>query len=455
MRTKLLLLATLLFSTLFHTQISYAEANILASNGQVPATISPMLEKVMPAVVNIYAEGERNSAVDPFGQNRFRQQRGQNPQDRHFTSIGSGVIVDAQKGYILTNAHVVFEANNITITLNDGRRFKAKPLGLDVGFDLALLSITPDNITDIPTGQSNQVKVGDFVTAIGSPFNLPQTVTTGVVSALHRSINPDSNEDFIQTDASINVGSSGGALVDSQGRLVGINTAILAPGGGNIGIGFAIPIDLAKQVMQQILQHGKIQRGMLGVLVQDLTPGLAKSFQAPVTHGALVSQVIPNSPADKAGVEAGDIVTKINNIELKNSNILRNTINLSRPNTNITLNIIRDGKPLTKKVTLSSGEGYASTLFENAGELLSGVSLQNFDQINMRFGHVKGVQVIDISRDSDAWSAQLRPGDVIISANKKAVSDLESLKKIMSESKQNQLRLRVMRESGAFYIIVP
>ncbi len=444
-------LSILFSSLLFLSNAALAEVPAaMLQTGQ--NSVAQMLKKVMPAVVNIYAEGDAKSANSPFAEGENAPTR--NQHGKHFVSIGSGVIVDASHGYILTNAHVVFDADNVTVTLNDGRRFKAKPVGMDTGFDIALLQINAKNLTAVPLGNSSKLEVGDFVTAIGSPFNLKQTVTSGIVSALHRSIHIEGNEDFIQTDASINVGSSGGALVNMQGQLVGINTAILAPDGGNVGIGFAIPIDLVHHVMNELLQYGKLQRGMLGVFIQNLTPDLAESFKSPVARGALVSQVNPGSPAMEAGLQDGDIIDKVNDMRIDNSSEMRNQISLMRPGSKVTLGVIRNGKQTELHATVANAKTFKAHENALSQSLLTGVTLQKFDQQTLHFGHVEGVQVGYVDPNSDAWSAMLRPGDVIVAANQQNVKSIPALEKVV-KSNDKRLLLHVMRQDGAFYIVIP
>lgn len=428
------------------------------SNKPMHSSLSTMLTNVMPAVVNIRGEGD-SKADNPFTEHDF-QGRGQAPRkpgvpaNGHFVSIGSGVIVDAKMGYIITNAHVIYDADNITITLNDGRRFKGHLVGMDVGFDIAVLQIKATNLTALTMADSTQLKIGDFVAAIGNPFNLRQTVTTGIISALHRAIHIEGNEDFIQTDAAINVGSSGGALVNNQGQLVGLNTAILAPDGGNIGIGFAIPINLAKDVLEQILKYGHIERGVMGVLIQDLTPDLAASFGVPNAQGALVSQVNPGSPAQQANFIVGDIIEAVNGKKFTTASEIRNSIGLYRPGTILTITILRDGQEKTLKTTIIDQKEYKERTSKLDHSILSGVSFENFNQQTVKFGHVTGVEIIYVDPNSDAWSSDLRPGDVIISANRQVIKNLQDFETILQNNKQ-RLLLHVLRQEGAFYMVIP
>src|SRR5436309_665342 len=303
--------------------------------GETPLpTLAPMIKKVSPAVVNIATRGTirergpQNPLLDdPFFRRFFDVPPDTGPRERPFQSAGSGVIVDAKSGYIVTNAHVVENANEITVTLQDGRDVKADVVGSDTPSDVAVLKVKPDGLSQVALGDSAKSEVGDFVVAIGNPFGLQHTVTSGIISGLSRSgINPNGFEDFIQTDASINPGNSGGALINLNGELIGINTAILSRSGGNIGIGFAIPSNLVRIVMNQILEYGEVKRGQLGIVGQDLTPELAKAFDIKQTRGVVISQVVADSAADKAGLKAGDVITSVNGHEIREYAQLRNAI---------------------------------------------------------------------------------------------------------------------------------
>src|SRR2546421_1836135 len=325
--------------------------------GEAPLpTLAPMIKKVSPAVVNIATRGTirergpQNPLLDdPFFRRFFDVPPQAGPRERPFQSAGSGVIFDARNGYIVTNAHVVENASEITVTLQDGRDLKADVVGSDEPSDVAVLKVKSEGLTltQISLGDSAKVEVGDFVVAIGNPFGLQHTVTSGIISGLSRSgINPDGYEDFIQTDASINPGNSGGALVNLRGELIGINTAILSRSGGNIGIGFAIPVNMARSVMEQLIKYGSVKRGQLGVSMYTVTPDIAHSLGLSSALGALVSQVVEGSPADKAGIRTGDVITSVNGQTVKSNSELRNTIGLLRVGDKIDIGLVRDGKPL-------------------------------------------------------------------------------------------------------------
>src|ERR1700737_1688069 len=318
-------------------------------------SLAPMVKRVSPAVVNIATRGtikeepgQRNPLLDdPFFRRFFDAPPDSKPRERQFQSPGSGVIVDAKNGYIITNHHVVENASEITITLLDNRSFSAKVIGSDEGADIAVLQAKQPNLIAMALGDSTRLEVGDYVVAIGNPFGLQHTVTAGIVSALGRTgINPDGYEDFIQTDASINPGNSGGALVNLRGELIGINTAILSRSGGNIGIGFAIPVNMAHSVMDQLVKYGSVKRGLLGVSMYTVTPDIAQSLGLANAQGALVSQVVDGSPAEKAGIHTGDVITSINGQPVKSNGELRNAIGLMRVGDKVEIGLVREGKPL-------------------------------------------------------------------------------------------------------------
>jgi serine protease DegQ len=315
-------------------------------------TLAPMLETVLPAVVNISTtstvEEQDNTPLGGRSSKPYFKFPNMPPRERQQQSLGSGVIVNAEKGLILTSHHVIADADQVTVTLQDGRDFEAVTVGVDAETDVAVIKIGATNLKALPFGDSQSLRVGDFVVAIGSPFGLSQTVTSGIVSAVGRSgLGIEGYEDFIQTDASINPGNSGGALVDLNGELVGISTAIVGPAGGNVGIGFAIPSRLAQSVMQQIVQYGEVQRGKLGVGVHDLTPDLAHALGLERGGGALISLVQPDSPAAKAGLRAGDVVTAIDGAPVANAGSLRNTVGLLQVGSEIKLDILRNGEKRT------------------------------------------------------------------------------------------------------------
>jgi serine protease Do/serine protease DegQ len=388
-----------------------------------------MIKKVSPAVVNIatrgtiHERGAQNPLLDdPFFRRFFDMPPESGQRERPFQSAGSGVIVDARNGYIVTNAHVVENATEITVTLQDGRDLQAEIIGSDTPSDVAVVKVKAEGLSQIPLGDSARAEVGDFVVAIGNPFGLQHTVTSGIISGLSRSgINPDGYEDFIQTDASINPGNSGGALVNLRGELIGINTAILSRSGGNIGIGFAIPVNMAHSVMDQLIKYGSVKRGQLGVSMYTVTPDIAHSLGLPNPMGAMVSQVVEGSPAEKAGIRTGDVITSVNGQPVKSNSELRNTIGLLRVGDKVEIGMMRDGKPL--RVT--------AVIADTSAELTGGpVSIhKSFEGAALADApDAAGALVRSVEPGSAAAQAGLRTDDVIIGANRGHVSNLRELR---------------------------
>ncbi|MCB1752176.1 MAG: Do family serine endopeptidase [Gammaproteobacteria bacterium] len=419
------------------------------------ATIAPMLEKVLPAVVNISTR-TRTKAIrhplldDPFFRHFFDIP---NRQERQKQSLGSGVIVDAAKGYILTNHHVIEGADEITVTLRDQRQFTAEVAGSDPEVDLALIRIGAKDLAALPIADSDQVRVGDFVVAIGNPFGLGQTVTYGIVSALGRSgLGIEGYEDFIQTDASINPGNSGGALVNMSGELVGVNTAIVGPSGGNIGIGFAIPGNMASTIMTQLATYGEVRRGQLGLATQDLTPELASAFSLQRRGGALVARVAPGSAAEQAGVRSGDVIVSLNDRAVANSSELRNAVGLLRIGTRINLGLLRNGRLLTLPATIAdplTGSASAGSM----NKLLSGALLGAISDNHPLAGRVDGVQVLEVEHGSPAWSAGLRADDIIESVNQRPVSTLNDVAAALKRG-GDTLLLNIRRGNSAYIVVI-
>lgn len=444
-----------LFAILLLGWLVYLDCFAADATPKTHAT-SAMLQKVTPAVVNIKAQIK----ILDFDTYLRLQRENQLPAPINgdipdkVSSTASGVIVDAKKGYVLTNAHAVRDAQQVVVTLNDGRHYAAKLLGIDNPSDIALLQIQSKNLTSIVYGNSNKLEVGDSVFAIGNPFGIGQTVTSGIISGLKRSaLGIESLENFIQTDAAINPGNSGGALINDAGELIGINTAIvLSPQRGGTGIGLAIPINMAKSVMEQLLEYGNVKRGSLGVGVQDITPDLASSFSLPTSKGAAITLIMPNSPALKAGLKVGDIITHINNEEVKNANDVVNDISFLRVGSKATIQILRDNKPYKTTATIWDPKKSKEESVQ-MNPLLYGVGLKDFTQYDPQHGDIKGVLVVSVEEDSNAWQSDLHPGDVIVSANKKKVNDIAELNKVVAESK-NSLLLNVLRGAGAVFLVI-
>ena len=431
-------------------------ARAVVPGDQLP-TLAPLVKETSPAVVNIATQGMVEEARNPlFNDPFFRRFFGEGPSEprqRQNQSVGSGVIINAVKGYILTNSHVVAKADEIIVTLTDKRRLKAELIGHDPGTDVAVLKVEPGNLVSIPMADSDYVEVGDFVIAIGNPFGIGQSVSSGIVSALGRTgLGIESYENFIQTDASINPGNSGGALVNLKGKLVGINTAIIAPGGGNIGIGFAIPINMARQIMEQILEHGEVRRGRIGVQIQDLTPELAAEFGVRSNGGALVTQVMPDSPAALAELGAGDVIISVNGKEVHSGGDLRTFIGLLRVGTKVKLRVIRDGQEIG--ITLEIGEiREAQAASGSDVPKLKGAAFGTIPQSSPFYGRVKGVYVVSVVKDSPAWQAGLRDQDVITSVNRKPVADPGELMAAAAQA-GGSLLLNIIRGDGSLFILI-
>ncbi len=448
-RTSLFLLFSLFMLA------AQASLPIVDSQGQRLPSLAPMLEKVTPAIVNVATTGTISIKQNPlFNDPFFRRffDIPETPRQRQTQSLGSGVVVDAEKGYILTNNHVIDHADEIQVTLRNGETHKAKLIGTDPDTDVAVIQIEAKNLTAIPLADSKKIRVGDFVVAIGNPFGLGQTVTSGIVSAIGRSgLGIEGFEDFIQTDASINPGNSGGALVNLNGELVGINTAILSQSGGNIGIGFAIPIHMASGIMEQLLKHGRVYRGRLGAQAQDLTPELAQAFGIQFQRGAVVTQVYPGSAAEKAGLQPGDIITEFNEKVVRDANTLRNHVGLLRVGEEVKLKVLRNGQPmlLTAMVELQEATSLEG---RDLHPQLAGATLSNPDGDKPGYDKAAGVLISKVEAGSPAWRSGLRKGDLIVSVNRVAVSSVDELREI-AQSSQNLL-LNLRRGRGALFLFL-
>ena len=424
------------------THLCYAE-NAAITN----PSLAPMLKKVMPSVVNISVRGEIPLPNLPM----FTDKHKFNPR---FEDLGSGVIIDAEKGYIVTNAHVIKDAQVITITLSDGRSMRAKIIGHDTPSDIALLQITAKRLKSATFGDSDKLKIGDFVCAIGSPFGLQQTVTSGVISGLERS-EPDltGNESFIQTDASINLGSSGGALVNMRGELVGINTAIVAPLPINAGIGLAVPSNTVKSITNQLSQYGKVKRGFIGIIAQNITPALAEALKLrDFKEGALISEVIPGSPAANAGLRSKDVIVKIMGNSAHSAAQIRNTTTLSPIGSKVELQIQRDNKLINLAPIVANSEDLKKSAQETSQGLLFGLMLRNFNQL-VNNNQIKGVEILYVDDTSTAYSCGLLPGDVILSAANQKITTITELQKIAGNNSK-QLLLEIKRRLGGNLFLV-
>ena len=427
----------------------------ISAQSQNMPSLAPMLEKVLPAVVNIHVSGTRVQTQQIpdelkffFGPNTPSQQQSVRP----FEGLGSGVIIDAQQGYILTNNHVIDGADKIQIQLNDGREIAVNLIGKDPQTDIALLKISNakdiKNLTAVSIADSDKLRVGDFAVAVGNPFGLGQTATSGIISALGRSgLNLEGLENFIQTDASINRGNSGGALVNLNGELIGINTAILAPGGGNIGIGFAIPSNMAKNLSEQLIKHGEVKRGILGIKGTEMNSDIAKAFNIDAQRGAFVSEVLPKSSAAKAGIKSGDVLVSVDGKRINSFAELRAKIGTSQIGKEITIGLIRSGKPMEVKVVLENDEGSA-TKAEKLSESLLGATISNATVSN-----TKGVQVDSVAPKSPAAAIGLVKGDLIFGVNDARVETIEQFRKII-DAKPPVLAMKVLRDGETLYLLM-
>ena len=449
-------------------------AETASSSSQQLPSLAPMLEKVMPSVVSINVEGSTTVRTprlpqqfqqffggnSPFCQDGspFQsspmcqgggQQGGADSQQEKFRALGSGVVINAEKGYVVTNNHVVDNATKIQVQLSDGRKYDAKVIGKDPRSDIALIQLNDaKNLTAIKMADSDDLRVGDYTVAIGNPYGLGETVTSGIVSALGRSgLNVENYENFIQTDAAINRGNSGGALVNLNGELIGINTAILAPDGGNIGIGFAIPSNMVKNLTAQMVEYGQVKRGELGIMGTELNSELAKAMKVDAQRGAFVSQVLPKSSAAKAGVKAGDVVVSINGKPISSFAALRAQVGSLPVGTKMALGLIRDGKPITVNVELQQ----SSQAKIDSGNIyvgIEGADLSNYDAKG-----VKGVKVDSVKAGSAAARIGLKKDDVILGVNQQAVANLGELRKIL-DSKPSVLALNIQRGDSSIYLLM-
>ena len=437
-------------------------------------SFAPIVQKVAPSVVKVFvtmkAKATENPMSNPdmeffrrfFGGDGLNQMNPGQPDAPTEHGLGSGVIVSPD-GYILTNNHVVSEASEIQVALNDGRQFTAKVIGTDPQTDVALIKINAENLPALTLTDSSKVEIGDVVLAIGNPFGIGQTVTKGIVSAKDRTTSGDGDEDFIQTDAAINPGNSGGALVDTDGRLIGINSAILTRSGGNRGIGFAVPSDLCRWVMDSLVKTGHVERGLLGVMIQNLTPDLAKAFKLDRTTGALVGDVTPGSPADKAGLKSGDVITQFNGQAIQDASQLKLRVAETTPGSKVPVIVNRNGTDMTLDVTLgNTPEKGVAKRNETSGagqkEALAGVGVTDLDQ-NTRSElnipeNVQGAVISQIAPDSPAYEAGLRTGDVMTELNHQPVKNAQDAVADTEKQTGNETLVKVWTKAGSHYLVV-
>lgn len=444
------LVSCIIIASLFAGQSANAALPFFSSDKDEMPTLAPMLEQTTPAIVSIAVEGtqvSRQRVPEMF--RHFFGGPNEQVQERPFRGLGSGVIIDAKKGYVVTNNHVVDNADEITVKLTDGRELKAKKLGADEQSDIALLKIDPENLKALPLANSDKLRVGDFVVAIGNPFGLSQTVTSGIVSALGRSgLNIGGYEDYIQTDAAINRGNSGGALVNLRGELVGINTAIFGPNGGNVGIGFAIPSNMMKSLVDQIIEFGEVRRGLLGILGQDVDAGLSEAMNLDANKGAFVSEVSPDSAADKGGIEPGDIIIAINGNNIHSFQELRAKIGTMGAGAEVELTLLRKGKRVNLTVTLDDATGTVVAARE-VHPALEGATLTN----GTTKRGVAGVEISEIEARSPAARIGLQDGDVIVGVNRERVSTVTELRGRLEDVK-GVIALNVQRGNSSLYLVI-
>ena len=419
-------------------------------------SLAPIIEEVAAAVVNISVSGSVVTG-NPLSRDPFFGQFLPPPGRRQVQSAGSGVIVDAENGYILTNFHVIENAEEIDVALEDARILEATVVGSDADSDIAVLRVEPDGLEEMTLGDSEALRVGDFVLAIGNPFRLQHTVTSGIVSGLGRTgINrsQEAYEDFIQTDASINPGNSGGALVNLRGELIGINTAIFSGTGGNIGIGFAIPVNMARSVMNQIISFGAVRRGLLGVSISTITPDIAETYDLNDTAGAFVTEVTSGSAAEAAGLQIGDVIVSVDGESMGGPGALRNAIGLLRPGDTVTVGYLRDGSLLTASATLGErpSSGQAQALSEIAPEF-EGASLATNDDARDDFNGTEGVLATTVEPGSPAYENGLRTGDVITHVNRQRVRSLEEAREIVGDARASVI-LQVARGNRGLPILM-
>lgn len=420
-------------------------------DGEPLPSLAPLLEKVTPAVVNVHSRARVRVQASPFFDDPFFRRFfdfPSMPRERVQQSLGSGVIVDADEGLILTNNHVIDGAEDIAVTLEDGREFSAEYVGSDRDTDLAVIRIDAGDLAELPLTDSDALRVGDFVVAVGNPFGLGQTVTSGIVSALGRSgLRGLEYQNFIQTDASINPGNSGGALINLRGELIGINTAIFSPSGGNVGIGFAIPADTADHVMGQLIQYGEVRRGSFGVEVQDLTSELREALGVDARHGAVITRVQEGSALAEAGLKAGDVITAIDGRQVENAQKLRNIEGMLAVDTTVEVDYLREGRERSVDVRIEEDLD-ARITGHRLDERLEGAVLVRIPERS----RIRGVLIKEVRRNSRAWESGLRAGDVVVAVNRERVRSLGELREQFPVADDRELMLEIRRRGQGYLV---
>ena len=438
----------LMLLSMVPTLASGALSSLIVS-GDVPS-LAPMLEAIRPAIVNISTTTRISYDDHPILRDPMFRRFFNIPQQRNRpSSLGSGVIVDARQGHILTNHHVIDKADEILVTTEDGREFTAEVVGTDQASDVAVIQVEPDNLTEIEIGISENLRVGDFVVAIGNPFGLSQTVTSGIVSGLGRSgLGIGGYEDFIQTDASINPGNSGGALVNLRGELIGINSAIFSRSGGSIGIGLSIPVDMAMSLMEQIVEHGNVKRGILGVRIQDMTPALAEAFNLEGQNGAIIVDIVEGTVADEAGLQEGDIVIRLNGNPVNTSSDLRNAIGLIRPGNSFDIEYYRDGVLYSEEITIKArGNGRQALSRTTLSSRFEGAAFVN----GSHGDHGQVVIIESVEPGSAAEQSGLVQDDIILNVNRQKITSVAELEAVV-QSARGRFIIQLIRDGNPLFL---
>ena len=459
-KKRTLVLISLFFVLTTATSLLFAETQAIQENtAQERSTLvglfslADLVDKSSPAVVRIAIKGKVRSQQNPFFDDPFFERffgQPQMPREREFGGGGSGVIIDGDKGYIITNHHVVERADEIKVFTKEGDEYFAEVIGSDRGTDIAVLKIEPsENLLAINLGDSSLLRVGDFALAIGAPFGLSQTVTSGIISALGRpQMTSDGFGEMIQTDAAINPGNSGGALVDIDGNLVGIPSSIFTRGGGNIGIGFAIPVNTVKNIMQQLIEFGSVRRGLLGVIISDINKEVAEQLGLDISKGALIQEVSPDSAAEDAGLEAGDVIVGVNEAEINNATELRNAIGLKRSGERVKITVVRGNREITKSAKLGEFVAQQTVKADELNTLLAGAELSDHTPDGYRKS--QGVVILSVEPNSNADRARLKQGDIIWAVGNIEISNLDEFQSLTKD--KDILILRVKRNGRQLII---